>query len=102
MFDDILCWNENASRIIMEAKTRLLYSFRKLSSFGVSASLLAIFYNVVVSSALKIMKKVGHIDGIHNQSIEEIYSETVRCKLATVLNDSTRHQLADFDSNGME
>ena len=55
-----------------------------------------------MSSALKTVKKVGQVDGIHNQSIEENYFETVRCKLATVSNDSTRPLLADFDSNGME
>ena len=49
-FDNELCWNKNVSCIIKKANTRL-YCLRKLRSFGVSTSLLAIFYNAVVCGA---------------------------------------------------
>ena len=45
-FDNKLCWNKNVSCIIKKANARL-YCLRKLRSFGVSTSLLAIFYNGV-------------------------------------------------------
>ena len=50
-FDNQLCWNKNVSCITKKADTRL-YCLMKLRSFGVSTSLLAIFYNAVVCSAL--------------------------------------------------
>ena len=51
IFDNKLCWNENVSCIIQKANRRGC-CLRKLRSFGVSASLLAIFYNAAVCSAL--------------------------------------------------
>ena len=51
IFDNKLYWNKNVSCIIKKANTRL-YCLRKLRSFGVSTSLLAIFYNAVVCGAL--------------------------------------------------
>ena len=51
IFDNKLYWIETVSYIIKKVNTRL-YCLRKLRSFGVSASPLAISYNAAVSSAL--------------------------------------------------
>ena len=58
IFDNKVCWNEYDSCTIRKANTRL-YRLRKLRSFGVSTSLLAIFYNAVVCSAFTLALSAG-------------------------------------------
>ena len=89
-------------------KSRYKISLRKLRSFGVSASLLATFLNVIVCRALtfgvvccggsiskherkrsdKLVTKRGQAVGNSGQCIDEVYSRRVRHKLSTTLNDS--------------
>ena len=53
ILDNKLCWNENVSCIIQKAITSFLSEKnKKIRSFGVSASLLAVFYNAAVCNAL--------------------------------------------------
>ena len=89
IFDSKVSWSEYDSYIIKKANARLC-CFRKLRSFGVSASVVAIFYNAAVCSAITIVivcwggniskhekgrlditvKKGDQVVGISGQSIE--------------------------------
>ena len=125
MFSARCCHLNGSSLRYQESKCRInlsLYCLSKLRSVGVSASLLAMFYNTAVCSAPifgvvswrgiiseqergrvdKMVTKRGQVVGIRGQSIEEVYFRRVRCKLATVSSDSAHPLYSDVGSSRLE
>ena len=105
--DKNLNWKENTNAVAKKAQTRLFF-LRKLRSFGVSRTLMNMFYQSILASVLfysvvcwgnsinvddqnrikKLLKKAGSIIGITPASLEAVMEIRTKRKLDAILTNT--------------
>ena len=105
--DKDLNWKENTNAVVKKAQSRMFF-LRKLRSFGVSRTLMNIFYQSILASILfyavvcwgnsitvddrnrikKLLKKAGSIIGIAPESLETTMGKRMEKKLDAIFNNN--------------